>query len=279
MPRSLAVAVRCATCCGLLCLGTVPELAGQSIDAGRAGVRRSSSSDSVPAHTRISLGPALRRDSVFALPLGPRLRPYAPLISAVIPGGGQLALGDGRFVVYAVIEAIGWWNYQKNRSELAQETSAFKAIANGVGRSPFTAHPQDREWAYYEQMRDYKESGAYSMTETGPVVPEKDTLKFNGYKWQLALRNHATVAAALAEYELVAIKPDFQWSFKDHQLEYDIFKRTTALRNDASQRASNYLLAIAANHVLSMIDAFATIRLRVQSGTNGSNSIGASIGF
>lgn len=262
----------------LLCVLAWSALAGQRVDGAQAGVVRSGRTDSSASSSAVPVAVA-PRDSVFVLPLAPRLRPYAPLISAVIPGGGQLALGNGRFVAYAVVEVIGWWNYRKNRHEMAQETEAFKQLANGVARSAYTSKPADREWAYYEAMRERKESGAYSKTDNGPLMPETDVTTYNGYKWQLALRNHATVAEALADYEQVAIKPEFQWSWANHQLEYDIFIRTTLLRNDANQRASNYLLAIAANHILSMIDAFSTIRLQVQPGTNGGTSIGASIGW
>ena len=276
MRLSWVVAVRCALRSAMLCVVIVTEVGAQRVDGGRAGVVRSGRADSSVAFAAVA---GASPDSLFVLPLAPRLREYAPLISAVIPGGGQLALGNGRFVAYVVVEAISWWNYQKNRNELNQETEAFKQLANGVARAAYSSKPADREWAYYEQMRDYKESGAYSKTDAGPLVPETDTATFNEYKWQLALRNHGTLAEALADYQQVAIKPGFQWSWKNHTLEYDIFKRTTALRNDANQRASNYLLAIGANHILSMIDAFATIRLQVQAGANGGGSIGASIGW
>ena len=259
--------------------GLACALGAQSVDGGRAGFARARQTESPAAPASVVPGASAPSDSVLGLSATPRLRPYAPLISAVVPGGGQFLLGNGRALVYAVIEVIGWWNYQKNRNDVGQQTDAFKAIASGVARSAFTAHPQDGPWAYYEQMRDREESGVYSTTETGPVVPPTDTRTYNGYKWQLALQNNATCAAALAEYEQIAIKPEFQWSWKDHTLEYDIFKRTTELRNDANQRASNYLLAIGANHVLSMIDAFATIRLRVEPGANGGTSIGASLGW
>lgn len=278
MRLSWAVAVRCTLRSAVLCMVAGSVLRAQRADGGRAGVARSGSADSSVAFDSppVALTP---RESLFVLPITPRLREYAPLISAVIPGGGQLALGNGRFVAYVVVEAISWWNYRKNRHELSQETEAFKQLANGVARAAYSSKPADREWAYYEQMRDYKESGAYSKTDNGPLVPETDITTYNGYKWQLALRNHGTLAEALADYEQVAIKPGFQWSWANHQLEYDIFIRTTQLRNDANQRASNYLLAIGANHILSMIDAFATIRLQVQPGPNGGTRIGASMGW
>jgi hypothetical protein len=274
----VSVVIRGAVRC-VLCAVIARHVAAQGVEGARAGVIAARQSDSSNSKTVVAAVSATHRDSVFAWQIAPRVRGYAPLISAVVPGGGQLVLGEGRFLVYTVIEVIGWWNYQKNRNELSHETEVFKAIASGVARAPFTANPQDREWAYYEQMRDFLESGPYSTVENGPVTPPTDITTYNGYKWQLALQNNATRAAALADYDRVAAKPDFQWSWKNHRLERDIFIRTIALRNDAYQRGSNYLLAVGANHVLSMIDAFATIRLRVQPTANGGTSIGASLGW
>jgi hypothetical protein len=67
----------------------------------------------------------------------------------------QLAPGNGRFVAYVVVEAISWWNYRKESQRVGSETEAFKQLANGVARAAYSwSKPADREWAYYEQMRD-----------------------------------------------------------------------------------------------------------------------------
>lgn len=270
--RCLLVVVTVVVMVGAASAG---ELGAQGVDGARAGVARQLSMDSPDGRAMI----APQADTVVVPWLAPGARPYAPLISAVVPGGGQLLLGKGRFVVYAAVEAIGWWKYQKDRGEMGQQTDAFKQMASGFARAPFAKKPQDREWAYYEQMFDWLESGSYSKSETGPVQPETNTATYNGYKWQLALQTHTTSAAALAAYEQIAIKPEFQWSWKNAQLQYDIFRQQVGKRNDAARSASFDLIAIGVNHVLSMIDAFATIRLGVQAEANGRTSVGAKIGW
>jgi hypothetical protein len=205
-----------------------------------------------------------------------RIRRLAPLTSALVPGSGQFALGNERFVVYLAAEAFGWWQFAKSAREQSQQEAAFKTIARTVARSHFSTSRPDGDWTYYETMRDYLESGAYSTTDSGPVVPEGDATTYNGHLWLQELATHSTRAAALAQYEADAIKPDFQWSWRNAQLQYDQFKRTTALRNDAHYAAVQDLLLITANHVLSMVDAFATFRLQVRPAPGGGASLGAS---
>ncbi len=193
-----------------------------------------------------------------------RVRRLAPIMSAIVPGSGQFALGNDRFVVYTAVEVIGWWRYSKSTHEQAQQEAAFKTIARTVARSHFSSSPPDGDWTYYESMRDYLESGAYSLSNTATVVPETDVTTYNGHLWQQLLATNPTTAAALAAYEQQAIKPSFQWSWRNAQLQYDQFIRTTDKRNDAYAARVQDLIFIAANHVLSTVDAFATFRLQVR---------------
>jgi hypothetical protein len=198
-----------------------------------------------------------------------RARRLAPLASAIVPGSGQFALGNDRFIVYTAAELIGWWRLSKSWHEQSQQEAAFKAIARTVARSHFSSAPPDGDWTYYESMRDYLESGAYSTSNDGSVVPETDSLTYNGHLWQQLLATNATTSAALAAYEAQAVKPNFQWSWRNAQLQYDRFIRTTDKRNDAAHAAVEDLIFIAANHVLSMVDAFATFRLQIRPEAGG----------
>lgn len=258
-----------------LCVAAVGGMSAtgsaQNVDGLRAGVGRTpvSGVDSSPP-------PADERAAALPGASDIRLRRLAPLSSAILPGSGQLALGNDRFIVYLAAEAIGWWRLAKSSHEESQQVAAFKTIARTVARSHFSTAPPDGDWTYYETMRDFLESGAYSMTNAGPVVPESDPTTYNGHLWLQERATHSTTAAALAQYEIDAIKPNFQWSWRNAQLQYDQFKRTTALRNDAHYATVQGLLLIAANHVLSMVDAFATFRIQVRPAPGGGGSLGAS---
>ncbi len=206
---------------------------------------------------------------------------FAPVASAIVPGTGQILLGNDRFVVYAAVEAFSWWNYGKAVRDQANQETNSKILARRVGRAHFTTGSPDAlpdaPWAYYEQMRDYLESGQYSLATTGEVVPETDVTTYNGFRWQLALSTNSTRAAALVQYKNEAIKPEYEWSWRNAQLQFDLFSQTTFKRNDAANAATRALLVIGANHVLSMVDAFTTLRLRARTEADGRTSVGASI--
>jgi hypothetical protein len=245
-------------------------VAGQRIDDGRAGVRPRRMDLEIRAD---STG---RVQSVFApRRFSPTVRSYAPVASAVIPGAGQLMLGNDRFIAYAAVEVLGWWKYLKDSREQAAQEASYKELARRVGRSNFSTVLPDGDWTYYEAMRDWLESGAYSRSSTGPLQPETDTTTFNGHQWEIAQRTNPDMPSALAEYRRVAIQPDFRWSWRNAQLQYDIFKRTTFKRDDAYYASVQDLIVIGANHVLSMVDAFATIRLQVHASSNGERFVGA----
>ena len=201
---------------------------------------------------------------------------YAPIASAVVPGSGQFMLGHDRFVAYAAVEVLMWWKYFKDSREQNRQEALFKELARSAARSHFSTTLPDGGWTYYEQMRDWKESGRYSQTDNGPVVPETDDSTYNGSRWQLAQATHINdPAGALAEYEQLAVKPDFRWSWRNAGLQWDIFKRTTENRNDAYHAGVTDLAIVAANHVLSMVDAFVAFRLEVQPMPNGRTGLGA----
>ena len=204
---------------------------------------------------------------------------YAPLASALIPGSGQYVLGQDRFVVYAAVEALVWWQYGKHAREQLQQERAFKDIARQVARAHFSTTAPDGPWSYYEAMRDWTESGAFSTADSGPVVPETDTTTFNGHLWQLALQTHSSPADALVQYERDAIKPDFQWSWRNAAVQRDVFAQLTNKRNDAFRAAQQDLMIIVANHLLSMVDAFATFRLQIRPDSRGGGSLGASLSW
>jgi len=203
---------------------------------------------------------------------------YAPIASAILPGSGQFMFRHDRFIAYAAVEVLSWWKYIKDSQEQNRQEALFKELARGAARSHFSTTLPDGGWSYYEQMRDWKESGRYSQTDNGPVVPETNDSTFNGTRWRLAQATHINdPAGALAEYERLAIKPEFRWSWTNAGFQYDIYKRTTENRNDAAHAAVTDLSILAANHVLSMVDAFVSFRLQVQTEANGRTRVGASV--
>ena len=187
-------------------------------------------------------------------------------------------LGHDRFVAYAALEALTWWKYVKDTREQTKQEALFKELARVAARKNFSTTLPDGGWTYYEQMRDWQESGAYSQTDHGVVVPETNDSTYNGSRWQLAQATHVNdPAGALAEYQRLAVKPEFRWSWRNAGLQWDIFKRTTESRNDAYRAGVTDLAIIAANHALSMVDAFVGFRLQALPAEGGRTGVGASL--
>ncbi|HVX39390.1 MAG TPA: hypothetical protein VHB25_07430 [Gemmatimonadaceae bacterium] len=253
----------------LLCALGV-HASAQSMAGRRAGVvvpsRQKAVADSTAAHPK----------GLFPFAIPPRVLPYSPIASAIVPGAGQAMLGDNRAIAYLAVEALGWVQYLEDRRDQSARERAFKDIAARVARAHFSSNPPDAPWAYYEQMRDYLESGVFSKSTTG-VVPETDVTTYNGFEWDIIRHAQPDSVAALAMYEQIAVRPEYQWSWKNAGLQWDIFKRTTGLRNDAFRRGQHMLSIILANHVISMIDAFTTFRLRAAPTRDGGAAVGVNL--
>jgi len=261
-----------------IAFGVIPRVSAraQRIDGLQAGVRARVNVDtSRAAGSDFSL-----RATAAESPLAARLhavpKRFAPLMSAILPGSGQYVLGDDRSVVYAAIELLGWVKYAKDSREKAQQEGAFRDIARRIARANFSTTLPDGDWTYYEAMRDWLASGEYSLSGTD-LVPETDPNTFNGYTWLVAQSTTSSRAQALIVYAQKAAHPDFRWSWVNAQLQFDIYKRTTENRNDAAHAMTQDLTIIGLNHVISLVDAFATFRLQVRPQADGRTAIGASL--
>jgi len=254
-----------------LLLLTASHLAAQTLPDGNA-LFLAPRLDSIP------------RGQIRSIPFrSPAAQNLSPIASAVLPGAGQYILGQDRFIGYFAVEVLAWLQYAKNVREQGAQEAEFKLLARRVARAGFAAGSPDQlpdgDWAYYEKMRDYDESGSFSLTIGGPILPEANAQTYNGSRWQLAQATFSTRDGALAEYMRTAVRPEFAWSWKNAQLQFDLYKRTTDKRNDAYRAGLADLMVIGANHALSMIDAFTTVRLRASSDRPGITSIGASISW
>jgi hypothetical protein len=233
------------------------------------------------------------QDTASTPPLFPRARAAidrlpiwsAPLASAIVPGLGQARLHKDRFAAYLAAEGFFLVQYAKDSRERARSAREYRAIARDIARRNFTASPPDTIWQYYEKLEKFLESGAYTMAPNGPVVPESDTATYNGSLWLLARRQYGVplddpspqssdrYALALALYETRAVRQPYRWSWRNAQLEQDLFRRTIARSNDASRHATFDLIALIANHLLSTVDAFASVRLMQLEGGGVQTSI------
>jgi hypothetical protein len=209
----------------------------------------------------------------------PRATPWSVLASSVLPGAGQALLDQDRVVAYLAVEAYAWARYAADVREGRRARTSYRNLAAEVARRPFSATRPVGDFDYYERMEKFVSSGAFDAIPGGALDPETDTTTANGAIWLLARQTYWSspdVPATAQEYanaELFyrdrAVGPDYRWSWSNARLEYAEFRRTIRRSNNAYRTSLQDLGLVIANHALSTVDAFITVRLRrhVEAGT------------
>ena len=237
-----------------------------------------------------SVAPSLAPRALFALPAAVgrpesggravgveqarRRARWAPVASAALPGSGQALLEQQRFLPYLALEGYAWLQFLADSREGRRQRSSYRTLARTVARAPLSSVTPSGNWEYYERMEHFVESGAYDVDPGGALQPEPDSTTYNGAVWLLARQTYwpdpsapsppssAAYESALAFYRQRAVTPEYRWSWRNAELEQDVFRRTIARSNDAYRRAAQDLAVVIANHVLSTVDAYVTVRLR-----------------
>jgi hypothetical protein len=206
---------------------------------------------------------------------------WPPLASAILPGAGQGLLGQDRALAYLAVESYGWIRYASDIREGRRQRHAYRALAAQVARAYLSESRPVGDFEYYERMEHYIESGVFDASPDAGIQPETNPESFNGFIW---LRARTTFwedpaippaptsqpyFAALEYYSDRAIQPQFRWSWRNAQLEQDLFRRTIGRSNDAFRRSIQDLGVIIANHALSTVDAYVTVRIRHAREANG----------
>lgn len=199
---------------------------------------------------------------------------WAPIASAVVPGAGQARLDQDRFVGYLAVEGFLWARYFVDRRQGIEERNRYRDLALRVSRAQFAGPKPQGDFEYYERMEHWIASGSYDTDPGSAFVPESDTTTFNGAMWLLARRTYwpspdtppppgsDAYSAALRFYERYAVPSQFQWSWRDAPLHQDVYRRHIRASNDAFRRTITDVGAVLANHVLSTVDAYVSLRLR-----------------
>jgi hypothetical protein len=206
---------------------------------------------------------------------------WVPLASTVLPGTGQALLGQDRFIAYLAVEGFVILDYFKFSAQEQSERTRSLALALDVARSLFPGPHPVGSWPYYESMERYIESGVFNRAPGGEVSPEVDPVTYNGWLWLDVRRRYwdnpnvepahtsQPYRDALNEYIARAVRDEMRWSWRNAQLEQDIYRRSIHQKNQAAQSATSLLNALAVNHLLSTLDAFITLRLRGGAGADG----------
>lgn len=237
-------------------------------------------------------GATTRALTVSRAPAGAPAPWWAPVASVMVPGGGQFALRQQRSVAYVVAEAFLLVQYLAANRDANRERSAYRDLALSVARKAFGGTAAG-SWDYYERLEQYLESGVYDRVPGGTVDPETDPTTYNGARWQLARETFwlnpnapppvgsAEYQRALAFYERSAVTDEFRWSWRDAQLQQDVYIQTIRSANRSDQRAVNMLGLVAVNHLASLVDAYVSVRIRRYGGVRVGSAVldGVHVGY
>jgi hypothetical protein len=206
---------------------------------------------------------------------------WAIAASAIFPGTGQAILGSDRALLYVAVEAFAWTSYVRHSLDYRRHRDGYRGLAARVARAQFTSVRPNGDFEYYEHMTHYQEAGRYEVVPGGAIDPETDSTTFNGAVWLLARRTYWSNPAvapdtqsaewqrAVAFYRARAYDQLYRWSWTHAPQEFSAFIALIGESNDANRRAMLDLGVIIANHVLSTVDAYITIRLRRDARSEG----------
>jgi hypothetical protein len=251
------------------CSALPPSIAAaQSVEGTRWGIARDAELRESTADQR---GPSLLT---------------ATLASAVIPGAGQALLKSRRAFFYAAAEAYGWIRYSRQHRDGDKFRRRYRELARSVARARFDPDGPDGDWDYYERMEKFAASGAFDLVPGGDVDPESDPSTYNGSIWLLArqtywrdpnappARTSPEFQSALTFYAARAVPAALQWSWVGEADGFQKYRRSIAASNSAFKRAEQTAGLIIANHLLSAVDAYVTVRMHSRSDPLGGTTRG-----
>jgi hypothetical protein len=212
-----------------------------------------------------------------------------PLASLLVPGSGQLLAREDRGAVYLAAEVYFLSRYLQLDHEAMLQGRRFRDLAFDVARRAFQPVVRDTIFEYFEQMERFVESGVYDRDPGPAFVPESDPRTYNGSVWLLARRTYWTdpntppdpsswqYRESLTFYAARAVGPNFQWSWREHSLEHQVFRDYMRRSDNAYRRAQTQIGLVLANHLVSAVDAL--ISARLSTATNRSTEIQTSVGL
>lgn len=239
--------------------------------------------DSCTVPRRCAVSPRPGVDDIAPLPapgagIAPRSGPSperALLLSAVLPGAGQYAQGQHRWVAYLAAEVVGWLLVIDRRRDGNRLRDRYRDLAWTVAREGLSGPPRtDGSFEYYEDLSDWERSGRYDRDpRSAGLQPEDDPATFNGAVWGLARALYfppdgpdpepgdPRYQEALEYYRTRAYDATFLWDWSGAPEEWARYGRTIEHSDERFRQATLFTGAVVANHLLSSVDAFVSARL------------------
>jgi hypothetical protein len=213
------------------------------------------------------------------------------IASALVPGTGQAIMRQKRSALYLALEAAGLGFYVSQNRDGKRQRDRYREISRTVARGQLSPDGPQGNWDYFERMEKYIASGAYDAIPGGDIDPETNPEFYNGAMWLLArqtywrdpeippARSSAEYAQAVSFYAKRAVPADLQWSWIGAQDDFKRYRSAIAGSNAAFRNAEQTASLVIANHFLSAVDAYVSVRMRIRRDLDGTRTLAASIPF
>jgi hypothetical protein len=196
-----------------------------------------------------------------------------------------------RSAVYLALEAAGIGFYVSQNRDGNRQRDRYREISRTVARAAFSPDGPQGDWDYYERMEKYIASGAYDAVPGGDLDPETNSESYNGAMWLLARQTYwrdpnippaqssEEYRQAINFYSKRAVPAAQQWSWVGAQEDFKQYRSAIAASNSAFRNAEQTASLVIANHFLSAVDAYVSVRMRIRRNPDGSKTLSASIPF
>ena len=220
-------------------------------------------------------------------PIKPSVGPEnAGLRSLLVPGLGQLALGNRRGWAYAGLELLGWLWYFDRRVKGTDLRREYRDYAWQKAR--LQSGPRvDGDFDYYEVMSQWERSGHFDL-DLGRegTQPELNPSYYNGLIWTRALGIFSVgqssgpgdpeYESAIRYYEQYAYGTGFLWSWTGTPGGRSTYADIIRKSDDRFRQARNAVGFVIANHLVSAADAFVSGRAGLDIETHVGPGMGGS---
>lgn len=185
--------------------------------------------------------------------------------SVLLPGAGQLLMGQRRGWGYLALEIAVWTGFAVERGSGMGDRAAYRDLAWEVART-FEGPRVDGPFSYYERMSQWTRSGAYDRDPLTPgIQPEEDPSTFNGDAWRLASAiflgggpadpGSPGYLSALEYYRTRAYGEALLWDWSGQMAGLERYRRLIDTSDDHLRKASLILGGALVNRLASGVDA------------------------
>jgi hypothetical protein len=224
-----------------------------------------------PSPVPILLSGPRRAPDSRAAPLAATDPGIVAAASLILPGSGQLLLGQRRWPIYAAVEAIGWLVHLEKGRSGRQLRTEYRDLAWRAARSAAPEPRRDGDWEYYERLEHWTASGRFDADAgRAGVQPETNVQTFNGSVWALARdiflpagESEGTPAyeRALTYYGERAYPTALLWDWTGEDGSRERYRGLIDESDEELRTATVVLGAVVANHLFAAADAFVSSRL------------------